>query len=104
MLDLGVDGSRSWLGGAMAEPVQMPKPRQTEEETKLHEKADVILKERKKENSYDDGNNVHDNAPGNTPVLCPRRGTHLAQYPWAEQEEDTDAAVHAAAAGLFSTL
>ncbi len=73
------------------------------EGTKLHEKADVVLKQRKKENSHDDGND-DDDAHGNVTVLCSRRGTHLAQYSVAEQEEDANAAVHTAAARLLSTI
>ncbi len=72
------------------------------EETKPHEKADVVLKQRKKEDSHDDGND--DDAHGNATVLCPRRGTHLAEYLWAEQEEDVNTTAHTAAAGLLSTL
>lgn len=73
------------------------------EETKPHEKADVVLKQRNKENSHDDGND-DDNVHGNAAVLYPRRGTYLAEYLWAEQEEDVNTAAHTAAAGLLSTL
>jgi hypothetical protein len=73
-------------------------------ETKPHEKANIVLKQRKKENSHDDGNDDDDDAHRNAIVLCPRRGTHPARYPVAEQEADTNAAVHVAAAGLLSTI
>jgi hypothetical protein len=66
-------------------------------------KEDVVLKQRKKENSHDDGND-DDDAHRNATVLCPRRGIHPTRYPVAEQEADTNAAVHVAAAGLLSTI
>ncbi len=73
------------------------------EETKPHGKTDVVLKQGKKESNHDDGND-DDDAHRNAAVFCPRRGTHLAQYPVAEQEAETNATAHVAATGLLSTI
>lgn len=67
-----------------------------------HDKENIDWKQRKKENSNDDGND--DDAHRHVPVLCLRRGTHLAQCPVVQQEKEINAAVHTAAAGLLSPL